>query len=442
MRHLADFRERCPRPRRPLLGLALLALWPALDGLAQTGDQLPARPTSRGEIRRGPDGELIVVPFASEAGAAPAPAAPEPAAAGRVLRVGPGEAIATVTDAARQARNGDVIEIQPGEYRHQPAVWTQDRLTIRGSGARPVMRADGASAEGKAIWVVRGGRISIENVEFRGARVADGNGAGIRFERGDLSVRNCVFMDNEMGILTANAPELSLSVEDSVFGQAPKHAGLLHHLLYVGAIGKFTLVGSRFEQGFKGHLVKSRARESHILYNRLVDGPQGQASYELEFPNGGIAYVIGNVIGQSETTDNQAIVAYGAEGQRWPDNALYLSHNTLVNDSPNGTFLKVWNERLPAQTEVWAINNLTMGYGTFTSSGQGRFEGNQEVARTALVNDGGLPLRLTAQSPLRGSVRLPGSVHGVDLLPKAEFTAPVGTKAIPATATVSPGAFQ
>jgi hypothetical protein len=55
---------------------------------------------------------------------------------------------------------------------------------IRGVGQRPVMLADGKSAEGKAIWVVRGGKIRIENIEFRGARVDSLNGAAIRFEKG------------------------------------------------------------------------------------------------------------------------------------------------------------------------------------------------------------------------------------------------------------------
>jgi hypothetical protein len=134
-----------------------------------------------------------------------------------------------------------------------------------------------------------------------------------------------------------------LEVEDSEFGEAPKYyTGALHHLLYVGAIARLSVSGSRFQQGFRGHLIKSRARENSILYNLLVDGTGGSASYELEFPNGGLAWVIGNVIGQSATTDNPDLISYGAEGQRWPDNALYLAHNTLIDDKLDGRFLRVW----------------------------------------------------------------------------------------------------
>ena len=41
-----------------------------------------------------------------------------------------------------------------------------------------------------------------------------------------------------MGVLTGNAPELSLEISDSEFLDEPRHAGDLHHLLYVGAIGQ------------------------------------------------------------------------------------------------------------------------------------------------------------------------------------------------------------
>ena len=129
-----------PRFIRPLLaaGLTLLA------GLviAQSEDRLPRESAYLGEIRRGPDGKLQVM---NEATAA-------------TLVVGPGQKVATVTEAARLARDGEVIEIRAGDYRGQSAVWTQNNLIIRGAGGRPVMLADGKSAEGKAIWVVRGRR--------------------------------------------------------------------------------------------------------------------------------------------------------------------------------------------------------------------------------------------------------------------------------------------
>lgn len=404
------------------------------DAIAQTNDGLPPLQDYRGEIRRGPDGKLMVLP------GSPLTQAASPMRA--TMRVGPGEAVSSVTEAARLARDGEVVEIRPGTYRGQPVVWTQNNLTIRGSGEKPVMVADGKSAEAKAIWVIRGGTVRIENIEFRGARVPAGNGAALSLERGTLAVHACRFVDNETGILTSNGPELSLLVADSEFGDAPRHGSSPHHLLYVGQIGKFVLRGSRFHSGYQGHLVSSRARENHILYNMLVDGESGKAAYELAFPNGGLAYVIGNAIGQSAMTDNPAIIAYGAEGPRWPDNALYLSHNTLINEHFAGDFLSLWQEKFPAGFEVWQINNLSVGKGNFFPPAQGRVEGNIVVSRADLIAYAGIPLRLTNQSPLRGVVRPPGSVRGVELLPSAEFNYPVGTRPLRVSSALSPGAFQ
>ena len=421
--------------RTYFVGLLLMII--SHSGLGARGDKLPESSAYKGEIQRGADGKLTVQ--AVESSALPSP---EVSSSAATMVVGPQEKIRTITEAAKRARDGEVIEIRPGEYRGQPAVWTQNRLVIRGAGARSVMIADGKDAEGKAIWVVRGGDVRIENIEFRGARVASANGAGIRFERGHLSIHRCAFFDNEMGILTANFPEMMLEISDSEFGGAPHTTGDLHHLLYVGAIGRFELTGSRFEQGYLGHLVKSRARENYVRYNLLVDGVEGRASYELEFPNGGIAYVVGNVIGQSAGTDNPVLVSYGAEGPRWPENALFLAHNTLLNDFHAGSFLKVWNEKFPGGIETWAINNLTVGYGDLFPPAQGRFEGNKSASRRDLLDYGGLPLRLNSVSPLRGSVRIPGQARGVNLLPDAEFAFPVGKRPIHLSNSLAPGAFQ
>lgn len=179
-----------------------------------------------------------------------------------------------------------------------------------------------------------------------------------------------------------------------------------------------------------------------MVYNLLVDGAGGRASYELEFPNGGLSWVIGNAIGQSAGTDNPSLISYGAEGDRWPENAVYLAHNTLINDYFGGSFLTVRTDRLAAPVEVWAINNLTVGKGDFIKPAQGRFEGNRAAARGDLIDYGEIPLRPASLSPLRGAVRPPGQGRGVALLPDAEFRFPVGTRPMRPPSLLAPGAFQ
>jgi len=153
--------------------------------------------------------------------------------------------------------------------------------------------------------------------------------------------------------------------------------------------------------------------------------------------------VIGNVIGQSTTSDNPDLISYAAEGQRWPDNALYLAHNTLIDDRTDGRFLHVWTERMPAGTEVWAINNLLVGRGAFTPQAPGRHEGNQAIIdKTMLIDGGGQALALPSNSPLRGQARPAEFVREQSLVPTAEFRFPVGTRPLVVGKPLSAGALQ
>jgi len=100
------------------------------------------------------------------------------------ITVGVGGQAATLSDAVRQARDGDTILVHGGEYRGDVAVLHQRQLTIRGVGRRPVLIADGKHAEGKAILVVRDGDIRIENLEFRGHAYPTATGPAFASKRG------------------------------------------------------------------------------------------------------------------------------------------------------------------------------------------------------------------------------------------------------------------
>jgi hypothetical protein len=219
------------------------------------------------------------------------------AANSRTIHVGPTREIRRIGEAARMARDGDVIEVDAGDYIADVAVWPQKRITIRGAAGRPRLIAAGAAAEEKAIWVIRGEQVVVENFEFTGAKVPDRNGAGIRHETGTLMIKRCLFSGNENGILVSNNDTAALEIEDSEFADNGAGDGLSHNL-YVGKIASFSVKGSYFHRARVGHLLKTRARENLIAYNRLTDEYDGRASYELEFPDGGVAIVIGNLIQQ------------------------------------------------------------------------------------------------------------------------------------------------
>jgi hypothetical protein len=287
-------------------------------------------------------------------------------AAGAVeILVRPGQSLAA---ALQTAADGDEIHLAAGVHRGQVGVIRQRRLTIKGVGGRAVLDADGQHAQGKGILVVVNGEVRIENLEFRGARVPDRNGAGIRFERGRLEVVDCVFADNQTGILTGNLADAELRIVNSEFRQAPPTDRSLPHLLYVGRIASLFLMDSRFEGGRRGHLVKSRAQVNHVLDNHIVDGPGGTASYELEFPEGGVAIVVGNTIGQSAGTENPDMVSFGAEARSERDDGrehmLIVVRNTFINQrQADSAFIRLRSDRLQRPVLQRYVRNTYRGQG-------------------------------------------------------------------------------
>lgn len=364
-----------------------------------------------------------------------------PVARAATLTVGPGDTPMGLAAALAQARDGDLIELLPGRYAAEPMLLAGKTLTLRGVGERPVLAATGPLTS-HAIWTVRDAHVTLENLEFSGARNNDASGAGVRLDSGRLTVRRCAFFDNEIGLATGNDAKAELVIEDSQFGRTPPEVGGLYHQLYAGRIAKVSISGSRFHRGFEGHLIKSRARVNRIAYNLIYDGDGGGASYEIDLPNGGDAVVLGNIIGQGRATQNPVVVAYGAEGRVWDRNRLLLSHNTLISDYPWAWYLRAWIDNLVPGAHVRAVNNLTVGLGVFTLGSSGRFDGNWPTLANSLEDPATLAFELRADSFLRGRAEDPSTLAGEEALPTAEFVLPIGTRPLAPPARWSPGALQ
>lgn len=362
---------------------------------------------------------------------------PVVAHAGPVMKVGPRQAVKSLAAAARQARDGMLIEVDAGDYIADVATWTQHDLTLRAVGGRVRLVAAGANAQGKGLFVTAGRHMRIEGFDFTGCTVPDRNGAGIRLEAGSLTLVDCGFRDNENGLLSANDESIELDIVDCDFGAIPLRSGATHNL-YVGAIKRLSVTGSYFHGGLLGHLLKSRAAVNHILYNRLTDEVGGRASYELEFPNGGVAVVVGNLIMQSSTTDNPHVISFGVEGAKWPRQALYLVHNTLVDQRPSGG---IWLRVTPPQTEVMLANNLLVGAPRLAAEGHWTRRANFQADWDEFVRAVREDFRLKPSSGLRGKAQDMGEAEGVKLSPAREYRHPHTSVALAGPAR-NPGAFQ
>ena len=130
--------------------------------------------------------------------------------------------------------------------------------------------------------------------------VPDGNGAGIRLEKGNLNVTRSMFRNSEEGILTGGDPSGEIMIDQSTFsglGRCDGEASCAHSI-YVGDFGSLTVTRSRFERGNGGHYVKSRAARA-IIQNNAFDDTRGKATnYMIDLPNGAIGMINGNMFVQ------------------------------------------------------------------------------------------------------------------------------------------------
>lgn len=278
---------------------------------------------------------------------------------GRVLKVGPQHELKLPSDAAKIAQDGDIVEIEPGTYTGDSTIWWKNDLVIRGNGGIAHINANGTRLQqNKAIWIITGDHVRVQNIEFSGAKSSDANGAGIRAEGDALQVVGCFFHDNESGVISSYVkPDATLSIEYSEFARNGHPNGAAHQL-YIAGIAHFELRFNYIHHAVIGSSVKSRARDNRIMYNEIVDGAKGRGNYSIDLSEGGVAYIIGNVIQQGPLTENYHIIAFAPEDQSRPTQELFVVHNTIVNDRPGGVFV-----RNNTQAPAYVYDNLFIGTG-------------------------------------------------------------------------------
>jgi hypothetical protein len=310
----------------------------------------------------------------------------------RTWRVGPNRSLTTPSAAAALAGDGDTVLIDAGTYAGDVATWTQDDLSLRGAGGRARLQAEGESAQGKAIWVIAGDRTRIDRLEFSGATVPDGNGAGIRQEGDGLTVIRSWFHHNENGILAGANADSDLVIRRSRFFRNGAGDGYTHNL-YIGAVRSLTVTGSYLWGADVGHELKSRAAKNTIVSNRIADR-DATASYSLDLPNGGSSLIAGNVIIQGPNSENSTVVSYGAEGFTHDSRRLWVVDNTFVNRRPTGTFVG-----LAEGSRANLRNNLLVGPGDLTNLAGVPAKANRRVGLHGFVDPAADNFRLRARSP-------------------------------------------
>lgn len=261
-----------------------------------------------------------------------------------------GRPVASLAQALDYVPRGGTVRMGPGVYKMAGKI-TKDGVRLIGSKGTVL---DGETIEGKGALVVTGNNTLIENIACRNIAVPDKNGACVRLEGQNLTLRRVHFYDSEEGLLTVAKPGRVL-IEHSRFERLGE--GGQAHAIYING-GELHVRCSLFLSGRReGHEIKSRARKTTIEYS-TVASLDGRDSRLIDLPSGGVAIVRQSLLVQGPNTSNWEMLSFGVEGARYTNNTLILEQNFIINDREGGGRLVNVADEMP---EPVVRSNLVVG---------------------------------------------------------------------------------
>lgn len=250
-----------------------------------------------------------------------------PATAPQKIMIG-GREFPDLASAVQALKPGDTLQLGPGVYK-TPLVIKQNGVSLVGKG-RVVF--DGAVAEGKASIVSKGNDFFIQNIECKGVRVNDGNGACIRVEGSNLTADHVYFHDSQEGILTGKQPG-AVVVKDSRFESLGRNGQA--HGIYTGG-GELRIEDSLFIASVdEGHEIKSRSTSTDIV-RTVVASLSSRDSRLIDIPNGGRLTIRDSVLAKGPKSSNGDAIGYGLEKPLYDDNHIELVNNIILLERDQG----------------------------------------------------------------------------------------------------------
>ena len=267
----------------------------------------------------------------------------------------------SIAQAADAAGEGDTIVLRKGVYR-EAAFLNAARLTLR---AEPGAHMQGVAVEEKAALVVRGDDTVIEGLECSRIAVSHGNGACVRAEGRNLTLRGVYFHHSQDGILGGRGRIL---IEDSRFehlgGDRATRIGSAHGI-YIGHRAEELILRRSMVLASKeeGHEVKSRAKRT-IIEDNVIGSQDGVDSRQIDLPHGGEIVIRRNILQKGRRSTNPQFIAIGLERGNQPEldrdyetGPALIEDNIFIVDLRRPTYLVAVKDVARAQR----TNNTVVG---------------------------------------------------------------------------------
>jgi len=217
---------------------------------------------------------------------------------------------------------------------------------------------DDAAVDGKAALVLAGNNVLVESIECQNIYVQDLNGACIRFEGKNLTVRNLYAHDSQSGIMTSTNYDGFLHIEFSKFENlGGKATGRGYaHAIYAN-VGEFVFNDSQvLSVGKEGSGLKSRSRKT-VVTNSILASLDAKDSRLIDVANYGELIIKDSILQQGNNSSNSQLIAYGLEKQKnkFAVNRIEITNNLFLLDRENANVII-----LQKQADSVEIHNNTM----------------------------------------------------------------------------------
>jgi len=193
---------------------------------------------------------------------------------------------------------------------------------------------DDAAVDGKAALVLAGNNVLVESIECRNIYVKDLNGACIRFEGVNLTVRDIYAHDSQSGLMTSYNDGF-LKIEYSTFENlGGKASGRGYaHAVYAN-VGEFTFSYSKvLSVGKEGSGLKIRSRKT-IVTNSLLASLDAKDSRLIDAANYGELIIRNSILQQGNNSSNSQLIGYGLEKKekKFAINRIEITNNLFLLD--------------------------------------------------------------------------------------------------------------
>jgi hypothetical protein len=295
--------------------------------------------------------------------------------------------------AMESAEAGDIIEIAPGNYKFRVnfanAGTEENPIIIRAldPNNRPVWDFEGddpadspgtltGGDRGRAAWQFRGSdwgdasHYTISDIVFTGAHMSSGDSAGIRLlGASDISVRNCIFEDNDNGIQGWGENILFEYCEFFNNG-APNIEGYSHNIYTHG--GSFIFRYCHIHDPEDGQNFHMRTTNALLAYNLIENAGSYMGDLMTNTntkerikgePITQTLTLLGNIIIEDGDTRNDGQIFVTYNDQEWPQTSFIFNiyYNTFIGDGNIDGLVHITDRSGTVNQEFYLYNNIFYG---------------------------------------------------------------------------------